>query len=169
MIDVYVPSLRERIEDVPELAGVLLKRIAREEGNELPTLEQSAIAALCDYEFPGNVRELENMLERALALSDGSVITADDLQFSNTAAPPAAVAAQPSGAGPAKTTTSVNEQGLDLEAAYGDLEGYLESIEKQVISNALEQSRWNRTATAKLLGISFRSLRYRLKKLGLED
>ena len=169
VIDVYVPSLRERIEDVPELAGVLLKRIDREEGNELPTLEKSAIAALCDYEFPGNVRELENMLERALALSDGSVITADDLQFSNTAAPPAAVAAQPSGAGPAKTTTSVNEQGLDLEAAYGDLEGYLESIEKQVISNALEQSRWNRTATAKLLGISFRSLRYRLKKLGLED
>ena len=63
----------------------------------------------------------------------------------------------------------LNEQGLDLESAYGDLEGYLESIEKQVISNALEQSRWNRTATAKLLGISFRSLRYRLKKLGLED
>ena len=60
-------------------------------------------------------------------------------------------------------------QELDLEAAYGDLEGYLESIEKQIISKALEESRWNRTATAKLLGISFRSLRYRLKKLGLED
>jgi two-component system response regulator PilR (NtrC family) len=168
VIDLYVPSLRERIEDVPELAEVLLARIARDEGNEKPKLEKSAIEALCNYSFPGNVRELENMLERALALSDGANITADDLQFSGTAAPagrPAPDRDKPV----ASATTSGSTQELDLEAAYGDLEGYLESIEKQVISKALEESRWNRTATAKLLGISFRSLRYRLKKLGLED
>ncbi len=82
VIDVYVPSLRERIEDVPELAEALLQRITREDGGNPPVLEQSAIAALCGYNFPGNVRELENMLERAMALSDGAAITADDLQFS---------------------------------------------------------------------------------------
>ena len=87
VIDLYVPSLRERIADVPELAEVLLARIARDEGNEKPRLEKSAIEALCNYSFPGNVRELENMLERALALSDGANITADDLQFSGTGAP----------------------------------------------------------------------------------
>ncbi len=169
VIDLYVPSLRERIADVPELAEVLLARIARDEGNEKPRLEKSAIEALCNYSFPGNVRELENMLERALALSDGANITADDLQFSGTGAPagrPALKTEKPVAPAAASVASS---QELDLEAAYGDLEGYLESIEKQIISKALEESRWNRTATAKLLGISFRSLRYRLKKLGLED
>ena len=169
VIDLYVPSLRERIEDVPELAEVLLTRIARDEGNEKPRLEKSAIDALCNYSFPGNVRELENMLERALALSDGANITADDLQFSGSAAP---AVGPPSGTVETAASAPLDSTGpkaLDLEAAYGNLEGYLESIEKQIISKALEESRWNRTATAKLLGISFRSLRYRLKKLGLED
>ena len=169
VIDLYVPSLRERIEDVPELAEVLLARIARDEGNEKPKLEKSAIEALCNYSFPGNVRELENMLERALALSDGANITADDLQFSGTAAPAGRPAPDRDKPVATATATGGSPQELDLEAAYGDLEGYLESIEKQIISKALEESRWNRTATAKLLGISFRSLRYRLKKLGLED
>ncbi|MEE4143332.1 MAG: sigma-54 dependent transcriptional regulator [Halieaceae bacterium] len=167
VIDLYVPSLRERIEDVPELAEVLLARIARDEGNEKPRLEKSAIEALCNYSFPGNVRELENMLERALALSDGANITADDLQFSGAAAPPASRSARDTQR--PVTAAAESSQGLDLDAAYGDLEGYLESLEKKIISKALEETRWNRTATAKLLGISFRSLRYRLKKLGLED
>ncbi|MDH4042800.1 MAG: sigma-54 dependent transcriptional regulator [Gammaproteobacteria bacterium] len=173
VIDVYVPSLRERIEDVPELAEALLDRIARVDGNDKPKLDKSAITALCEYEFPGNVRELENMLERALALSDGSTITAGDLQFSTTAPqrstnsrPVSRTTADESAGGPA----TLDGTGLpDVKSAYGDLEGYLESIEKQIISKALEETRWNRTATAKLLGISFRSLRYRLKKLGLED
>ena len=173
VIDVHVPSLRERIEDVPELARALLRRITREEGGNQPRLEKSAIAALCDYDFPGNVRELENILERALALSDGAAITADDLQFSGSAPQrnlssktvPGA-SANNEGSGPTRTD---GYSASDIEAAYGNLEGYLESIEKQIISKALEETRWNRTATAKLLGISFRSLRYRLKKLGLED
>jgi len=169
VIDLYVPSLRERIEDVPELAEVLLARIARDEGNEKPRLEKSAIDALCNYSFPGNVRELENMLERALALSEGANITADDLQFSGNAAPASRPAPNKDKPLAPAAVAGGSPQELDLEAAYGDLEGYLESIEKQIISKALEESRWNRTATAKLLGISFRSLRYRLKKLGLED
>jgi two-component system response regulator PilR (NtrC family) len=169
VIDLYVPSLRERIEDVPELAEVLLARIARDEGEEKPRLEKSAIDALCNYSFPGNVRELENMLERALALSEGANITADDLQFSGNAAPTSPPAHNTDKTVATAAVAGGGPQELDLEAAYGDLEGYLESIEKQIISKALEESRWNRTATAKLLGISFRSLRYRLKKLGLED
>jgi two-component system response regulator PilR (NtrC family) len=169
VIDLYVPSLRERIEDVPELAEVLLARIARDEGEEKPRLEKSAIDALCNYSFPGNVRELENMLERALALSEGANITADDLQFSGNAAPTSRPAPNTDKTVATAAVAGGSPRELDLEAAYGDLEGYLESIEKQIISKALEESRWNRTATAKLLGISFRSLRYRLKKLGLED
>jgi two-component system response regulator PilR (NtrC family) len=167
VIDVQVPSLRERIEDVPELAEALLGRIAREEGSEKPRLDKSAITALSSYSFPGNVRELENMLERALALSNDATITAEDLQFAS---------ATPRPADPARTSEKLAAKGadgsahrLDMEAVYGNLEGYLESVERQIISVALEETRWNRTATANLLGISFRSLRYRLKKLGLED
>jgi len=166
VIDVYVPCLRERKKDIPELAEGLLQRIAREEGSDDPELDQSAIAALCAYDFPGNVRELENMLERALALSDGATITADDLQFSST---PARSGATRGTSDKPEVSSTVAHTPVDIESARGDLEGYLESIEKEIISKALEESRWNRTATAKLLGISFRSLRYRLKKLGLED
>jgi two-component system response regulator PilR (NtrC family) len=166
VIDLKVPSLRERMEDLPELANALLKRIAREEGNERAELDPAAMEALGKYNFPGNVRELENMLERALALSDGNRITVDDLQFS-AAAPsqPAPERDRPA----AGQTRPGGHPALDMEAAYGDLEGFLANIEREVLSQALEETRWNRTATAKLLGISFRSLRYRLKKLGLED
>jgi two-component system response regulator PilR (NtrC family) len=168
VIDVYVPCLRERKEDIPELAKALLQRIACEEGSEEPALDKSAIAALSGYDFPGNVRELENMLERSLALSDGATITVDDLQFSST---PARSVATPSSNEESRegARNAGSLAHLDIESARGDLEGYLEAIEKEIIGKALEESRWNRTATAKLLGISFRSLRYRLKKLGLED
>jgi two-component system response regulator PilR (NtrC family) len=163
VIDVQVPSLRERVEDLPELAAAIVQRIAREEGSEGARLDDSAIEALCRYHFPGNVRELENMLERALALSDGETITAEDLQFSRNAPGSAGTSESAELAGPESESPRVS-----MKDAYGDLEGYLEDIERQILSNALEESRWNKTATAKLLGISFRSLRYRLKKLGLD-
>jgi len=101
------------------------------------------------------------MLERALALSDGERVTADDLQFSSVISE----GGQSEKAGRAKSEAGASR----LHEAYGDMEGYMEDIEKEIISAALEESRWNKTATAKLLGISFRSLRYRLKKLNLED
>ena len=161
VIDLNVPSLRERSEDLPQLARAILKRIAAEQGDQEIVLDDSAIEALADYSFPGNVRELENILERSLALSDGGSITAADLQF------PTMTPRSPD------TRTRKSDQGgahtWSVEEAYGDLEGYLDEMEKQILSKALEESRWNKTATAKLLGISFRSLRYRLKKLALDE
>jgi two-component system response regulator PilR (NtrC family) len=161
VIDVHVPSLRDRLEDLPALATAILQRIAANEGNHKARLDDSVVDALRGYSFPGNVRELENILERALALSDGESISADDLQFSSNA-PRSAVAIK-------QEREQTTGAAIAAQDAYGDLEGYLDDIERQIISTALEESRWNKTATAKLLGISFRSLRYRLKKLGLED
>ncbi|TDG12372.1 sigma-54-dependent Fis family transcriptional regulator [Seongchinamella unica] len=161
VIDVKVPSLRERSEDLPLLAAAITERIAREHGEGGVKLDDTALRALANYTFPGNVRELENILERSLALLDGDTITADDLQFS-----------QMTPRSPQTRTRKSDREGTQtwsVEEAYGDLEGYLEEIEKQILSKALEESRWNKTATARLLGISFRSLRYRLKKLGLDE
>ncbi len=161
VIDVAVPSLRERIEDLPLLAESILARISAGAGAAPPRLDRSALQALGAYHFPGNVRELENILERALAMSEGGVITGTDLQFPT---------GQAQGQRP---ETSADEEpqavGRSPREAFGDLESYLENIEREVLSAALEECRWNRTQAAKLLGISFRSLRYRLKKLGLDD
>ncbi len=161
VIDIQVPSLRDRSEDLPLLAEAILQRICSQEGNPNTKLDHSALEALSGYDFPGNVRELENVLERAFALSDGELITSEDLQFSNTAPRNPQTRT--------RKTDSPGSQTWNITDAYGDLEGFLEDIERKVLSAALEESRWNRTATAKELGISFRSLRYRLKKLGLDD
>ena len=161
VIDVRVPSLRERLEDVPALTKNILTRIGTENGTAESRLENSAVNALNNYTFPGNVRELENILERALALSDGDSITADDLQFSS--------AATQEPASSQDENSARSDKAHESHDAYGDLEGYLEDIEREMISRALEQCRWNKTETAKMLGISFRSLRYRQKKLGLDN
>jgi two-component system response regulator PilR (NtrC family) len=162
VIDLYVPSLRERLDDLPALADNILRRIDTDGGGSGARLDASALEALSKYSFPGNVRELENVLERALALSDGEIITAEDLQLSGmTRRSPTARTRS--------TDSQETQMGWSSADAHGDLEGFLDDIERQVISAALEECRWNRTATAKKLGISFRSLRYRLKKLGLEE
>ncbi len=161
VIDVRVPSLRERLEDLPALAKTVLKRICERHGEAEVHLDKSALKALSDYSFPGNVRELENILERSLALTEEEKITAVDLQFSNTTSVAATT--------PDEQREKRGNRSLATHEAHGDLEGYLENIEREVISSALEECRWNKTATAKLLGISFRSLRYRQKKLGLEE
>jgi two-component system response regulator PilR (NtrC family) len=161
VIDVRVPSLRERLEDLPALADNVLKRICERHGEAEVQLDKSALKALSDYSFPGNVRELENILERSLALTEDEKITAADLQFSSTTSVAATT--------PNERREKRDRRSLATHEAYGDLEGYLENIEREVISTALEECRWNKTATAKLLGISFRSLRYRQKKLGLEE
>ncbi len=157
VIDLHVPSLRERIEDLPELAHSILQRISSESNNPNATLTPSGLKALSQYSFPGNVRELENILERAMALSDGEAITDEDFQFTTPPETPT----------PKLANNAISSNGsIDVQ---GNLEGYLEDIERQILSSALEEQRWNKTATAKALGISFRSLRYRLKKLGLDE
>jgi two-component system response regulator PilR (NtrC family) len=157
VIDLQVPSLRERLDDIPHLAQVLLQRIAVETGITPPELAPSAIERLKTYHFPGNVRELENILERALALAEGSRLDTEDLQLQSAPRAPG--------------SQRLNRRRDDrdrLAAVGGDLPGYMDSIEKEILGMALERYQWNRTEAAAALGISFRSLRYRLKKLGLD-
>lgn len=160
VIELQVPSLRERREDVPVLAEVLLVHVASQHGLPAPALDKSALDGMLEYHFPGNVRELENMLERAFALCENDLITANDLQLGSIPSPTAAAA---------QDLSETPKADPSLDAVAGDLDAYLEDIERGVLSDALEKNRWNRTETAKALGISFRSLRYRLKKLGLDD
>lgn len=165
VIELAVPPLRDRLQDVPELCQVILARIAGEHGQQPCRLDPSAVLALQAHDFPGNVRELENILQRAVALCDDRLVLASDLEFQG--GPKAAAAATgkrvpeqavESGSGPKPTR---------LEAGFS-LEKHLQSIEIEAIEKALQESRWNKTKAAKKLGMSFRSLRYRLKKLGLE-
>ncbi|MGM0954238.1 MAG: sigma-54-dependent transcriptional regulator [Pseudomonadota bacterium] len=162
VIELAVPPLRDRGDDVPLLADHILKRIAREYECEPARLTQAAIERLKAYHFPGNVRELENILERAFTLCDEDRIDAGDLHLGNGVAPAGSstmLAGEASHSG--REATPVPEGEIDLE-------NYLEGIERQAIEKALEATRWNKTAAAKRLGISFRALRYRLKKLGMD-
>jgi two-component system response regulator PilR (NtrC family) len=162
VIEIRVPALREHAEDIPELADAMLKRLSARIGAELPTMTPAARAALQRYSFPGNVRELENILERAIALSASGVIDVEDLQLRpSTAAPAAELVAGEAGAPQPAPSAAATPPGTAL----GD---QLESMERAAIVKALEQTRYNKTAAAKLLGMSFRALRYRVKKLGIE-
>ncbi len=146
VIELHVPSLRERSDDIPALTTHILERLSEQNGLPTPTVSKEAISALEDYQFPGNVRELENILERAITLCEGNVIQKMDLRLSSGIAVP-------------PTATDTGKVAL---------EPYLDTIEKETIIKALEHTRYNKTAAAKLLGITFRALRYRLKKLGLD-
>ncbi len=148
VIELKMPPLRDMPDDIPELAETLLAQHCQELAAARPRLTEDAQALLRSHNFPGNVRELENVLERALALCDGTCITAEDLLLN---------------------ATSMPAGGVSLPAGGGDipLPEYLESIEKQAILDALEKAGNNKTAAAKLLGVSFRTFRYRLAKLGL--
>jgi two-component system, NtrC family, response regulator PilR len=159
VIELKVPPLRERGEDILELAEHILARLAPRVGIEKPELSAAARKALLAHAFPGNVRELENTLERALALCEGGRIEADDIQLRAPAAGMARDAAQ--AARPAAPESVINPE-------EGDLGNQLEDLERAAIIKALEQTRYNKTKAAELLGISFRALRYRIKKLGIE-
>ncbi len=169
VIELRVPALREHADDIPDLADALLRRLGRRMAEEPLVLSAAAREQLMDYAFPGNVRELENILERALTLCEGEEIQPGDLQLR---APPVAGAA---GTG---TAASGTQPRLVLPFAAGEagtgsatgsaLGDQLEHIERDAILKALEQTRYNKTAAARLLGITFRALRYRLKKLGIE-
>jgi two-component system response regulator PilR (NtrC family) len=165
VIELQVPSLRERVDDIPQLAQKLLSKIAEESNATPPAIDEEALSLLKNYHFPGNVRELENILERAFTLCENNIIRTEDLQLAEN---PVSVSATASSTRNSKSSANSLYPPINTEDAYGSLESFMENIEKEVITKALEQSRWNKTAAAKLLGISFRALRYRLKKLDLE-
>lgn len=164
VIELAVPALRERIEDLPELAIALLQKIAKENAVPECKLSPSALEALRCYSFPGNVRELENILQRAATLCEDNLIAAENLEFMSM---PGITAPEVKQDSSAISEPPINSEELELDADFS-LEKHLEAIEIEAIERALEETRWNKTAAAKKLGMSFRSLRYRLKKLGLE-
>lgn len=143
VIELKVPSLRERKSDIPILTQNILDRLAADHQQESVNISNTAMSKLKHYDFPGNIRELENLLQRAYALAEGNEIDEIDLP--------------------------INPKPRELPSGEFSLEQHLEEIERKAIQNALEQSRWNKTAAAKKLGMSFRSFRYRIKKLGLDD
>ncbi|HXC40698.1 MAG TPA: sigma-54 dependent transcriptional regulator [Burkholderiales bacterium] len=166
VIELRMPPLRDCREDVPELVEAVLARIAAASARAprgqtaapaLPKVSAPAMEALMRYAFPGNVRELENVLERAVALSSGAEITVEDLQL----VPPDLDEEGPAERGTPEKPASLAETGMSLQ-------DYLDRVEKEAILEALGKTRFNRTAAAKLLGITFRALRYRMARLGIE-
>jgi two-component system response regulator PilR (NtrC family) len=163
VIELRVPPLRERRGDVPQLAAFILQSLASKSGDGIGQLLPAARQALEAYEFPGNVRELENILERAMAMCDGASIDASDLMLpqrsprQNHDAAPTSEHPQNTGAAPAAAAD-----------ANGGLDDYISNLERTAIVKALEESRYNKTAAARKLGITFRALRYKLKKLGID-
>jgi two-component system response regulator PilR (NtrC family) len=146
-----MPSLREVPEDIPLMVREVVERLARQAGNPPPTISEDAMLAMRRYDFPGNVRELENILERAMALCTDQTITENDLYLTQATSKDKV----------APLDGSLGTRGLALH-------DFLDQVEREAITKALEATRFNKTAAAKLLGITFRSLRYRLDRLGMD-
>jgi two-component system response regulator PilR (NtrC family) len=167
VIELRVPPLRERAGDIAVLATHILKRLAEQAGTPTPTMQPAALKALTEYDFPGNVRELENVLERAIALCEDGVIEPPDLMLESNGNGHEYANAEPDhGDGDdddaAATATASGEDDT------GGLDSYMSNIEREAITQALRETRFNKTAAAKKLGITFRALRYKLKKLGMD-
>jgi two-component system response regulator PilR (NtrC family) len=187
VIELRLAPLRERLDDLEELIDAILARLGSFEHKAV--LAPGVLEVLKGYPFPGNVRELENILERALAFSNDGVISAEDLALKGGAMPPPA--AQAPAAQPApETTAAPAPAGETLPSASAEpappeapsmpplpvldilpsnLPAYLEAVEREIITRALGQTNYNRTQAAQLLGISFRQLRYQMQKLNIQD
>ncbi len=146
VIALHMPALREMREDVPEIASKILERLR---GEAKVQLSASALKALASYDFPGNVRELENIVERAVALCSDGVITADDLHLA--------------------PIESASSNGKASGGGRYPLTDYLDRVEREAIVEALRQTHFNRTAAAKILGVTFRALRYRMDRLSITE
>ena len=151
VIELKMPALREIPEDIPVMVQSVVERLARISGIDMPKITEEAFLALRRYDFPGNVRELENILERAMALCSDNTITEGDLYLTQATSKDKM----------APLDGSLGTRGLPLH-------DFLDQIEREAITKALESTRFNKTAAAKLLGITFRSLRYRLDRLGID-
>jgi two-component system response regulator PilR (NtrC family) len=147
VIEMRVPALRERLSDVPGLAAAVTQRFAARLGMAPPAISDEAMELLATHDYPGNVRELENVIERALTLCDGGTIRPEDIEL--------------------RVSPNVGEDTVPPHRP-GTLPQALEDVERAKIMKALEEARFNKTAAARALGISFRALRYRIKKLGIE-
>jgi len=152
VIDIHMPSLRQRPEDIAPLTQEFLKQLTS--NGKAVKLSNNAMDALRHYNFPGNVRELENILERAATLCENNRIEVTDLKLNGD-----------NGSQEQSSLSRSERQPEQIDS----LDEHLEEIEKEILLDTLERSRWNKTAAAKKLGISFRSIRYRLQKLGLDD
>ena len=157
VIEIVLPPLRERREDLPDLCRALLERIALESGMPVPDLSDTLIAELGGLRLNGNVRELENLLHRAVALSDGESLQVD-FAPTQSIGHEAFGTEEPSGTAPRKQ-----------EALPGDLQGYLDQLEREVLARALQQHRYNRTAAAAALGLNLRQIRYRMARLNIQE
>ncbi len=158
VIEILVPPLRERREDLPQLCDALLARIAQESGMPVPALSSGVLEQLCALPLAGNVRELENMLHRAVALSEGDVLQVD---FAPTRSEPEAAAA--TGAAPPEALPATAASA----SIPADLQAWLDQQEREILVRALNESRFNRTAAANRLGLSLRQIRYRIARLGI--
>ena len=168
VIELRVPPLRERLDDLPGLAAAILQRLSGQQGRELPALTPDALDALRAYPFPGNVRELENILERALALAEDEGIEASDLRLP-VYGPASTTAPQSRPSAPMREPMVRDPRTADpRDSMASALPSYIEEIERNAIQQALEDNRYNKTKAAAQLGITFRALRYKLKKLGID-
>ncbi len=165
VIELQVPPLRDRIEDIDVLATHMLARLAHDLDVSVPQLTPDAHQKLSAYGYPGNVRELENILERAVALSGDAPISAADIQIRNSDGPANAVAS-PTGSSEAEPgTAGAGKPTAENDVLLGDR---LENVERDAIIKALEEARFNKTAAARNLGLTLRALRYRMQKLGID-
>lgn len=154
VIRIRIPALREREEDLPLLIDHFLKKFSKEQGKNIKRVSSLALRILCNYQYPGNVRELENVVERCVTLEESDQLTADNL-------PPKLLEGR-------ATATSVAGE-MEIPPDGIDLNRTMENLERKLIGRALEITGGNRSRAASLLGISFRSLRYRLLKLGMDS